>query len=111
MKAAMTLCRGFGVRCWTFWQDMQQLQDCYPTCWKTIINNAGALQLFGLTTRLMAKDWADVLGCSAETLLSLKPDEQFLLLQDKGEMVARRLDYLTDARYEGHYDDNRFYTR
>jgi len=111
MKAAMTLCRGFGVRCWTFWQDMQQLQDCYPTCWKTIINNAGALQLFGLTTRLMAKDWADVLGCSAETLLSLKSDEQFLLLQDKGEMVARRLDYLTDARYEGHFDDNRFYTR
>lgn len=110
MKAAMTLCRGFGLRCWTFWQDMQQIQDCYPTCWKTIINNAGALQLFGLNTRMMAKEWADVLGCSAEMLLSLKPHEQFLQLQDKGEFISRRLDYLTDPRYSGHFDDNRFYS-
>lgn len=110
MKAAMTLCRGFGLRCWTFWQDMQQIQDCYPSCWKTIINNAGALQLFGLNTRMMAKEWADVLGCSAEMLLSLKPHEQFLQLQDKGEFISRRLDYLTDPRYSGHFDDNRFYS-
>ncbi|MBS0202217.1 MAG: type IV secretory system conjugative DNA transfer family protein [Planctomycetes bacterium] len=110
MKAAMTLCRGFGLRCWTFWQDMQQIQDCYPTCWKTMINNAGALQLFGLNTRMMAKEWADVLGCSAEMLLSLKPHEQFLQLQDQGEFISRRLDYLTDPRYSGHFDDNRFYS-
>lgn len=110
MKAAMTLCRGFGLRCWTFWQDMQQIQDCYPTCWKTMINNAGALQLFGLNTRMMAKEWADVLGCSAEMLLSLKPHEQFLQLRDQGEFISRRLDYLTDPRYSGHFDDNRFYS-
>lgn len=111
MKAAMTLCRGFGVRCWTFWQDMQQIQECYPNCWKTIINNAGALQLFGLTNRLMARDWSEILGCSVDTLLSMKPEEQFLLLQGKGEFISRRLDYLTDPVYEGQFDDNRFYTR
>jgi len=110
MKAAMTLCRGFGVRCWTFWQDMQQIQDCYPTCWRTILNNAGALQLFGMTTNLMAREWADVLGCTPGRLLDLKPDEQFLLLQEQGERVCRRLDYLNDARYRGLYDDNRFYS-
>ena len=111
MKAAMTLCRGFGVRCWTFWQDMQQLTDCYPTCWKTIINNAGALQLFGLNTQLMAREGADVLGCSTETLLNLKPNEQMLQLRGRGELRCERLDYLTDPRYEGHFDDNRFYSR
>ena len=109
MKAAMTLCRGFGVRCWTFWQDMQQLQDCYPNCWKTIINNAGALQLFGMSTSLMAREWSDVLGCSEDALLDLKQREQILLLQNRGEMVTRRLDYLTDPRYRGLFDDNRFY--
>lgn len=111
MKAAMTLCRGFGVRCWTFWQDMQQLTDSYPTCWKTIINNAGALQLFGLNTQLMAREWADVLGCSTETLLNLKPNEQMLQLRGRGELRCERLDYLTDPRYEGHFDHNRFYSR
>jgi len=110
MKAAMTLCRGFGVRCWTFWQDMQQIQDCYPTCWKTIINNAGALQLFGLTTQLMAREWAEVLGCSPKVLLEMGPREQYLLLQEKGEFISRRLDYLTDPSYRGHFDDNRFYS-
>ena len=110
MKAAMTLCRGFGVRCWTFWQDMQQIQDCYPNCWRTIINNAGALQLFGLTTSLMAREWADVLGCSTEMLLDMRPDEQFLLLHGQGQKICRRLDYLKDARYRGLYDDNRFYS-
>jgi hypothetical protein len=58
----------------------------------------------------MAKEWSDVLGCSEEKLLSLKPDEQFLLLQERGEVVSRRLDYLSDACYEGHFDDNRFYS-
>jgi type IV secretion system protein VirD4 len=110
MKAAMTLCRGFGVRCWTFWQDMQQLQECYPNSWRTIINNAGALQLFGMTTRLMAKEWADVLGCSIDVLMNMPPHEQFLLLQEKGEFISRRLDYLSDPRYSGQFDENRFYT-
>jgi type IV secretion system protein VirD4 len=110
MTAAMTLCRGFGARIWTFWQDMQQIQHSYPTSWKTFINNSGALQLFGLKTSLMAKEWAEILGCTPEKLLGMKPDEQFLLLQDHGECISRRLDYLTDPRYDGHYDDNQFYT-
>lgn len=111
MNAAMTLCRGFGVRCWTFWQDMQQIQACYPNCWKTFINNCGALQLFGMSTRMMAREWADVLGCSSDVLLNLNSDEQLLLLQNRGEVISRRLDYLTDPRYRGLYDENRFYCR
>jgi type IV secretion system protein VirD4 len=111
MNAAMTLCRGFGVRVWTYWQDIQQLQHAYPTSWKTIINNSGALQLFGMTTQLMAKEWAEILGCTTEMLLSLKPHEQFLLLQEQGEFLSRRLDYLKDPHYEGKFDENRFYAR
>ena len=41
----------------------------------------------------------------------MKPEEQFLLLQGKGEFISQRLDYLTDPVYEGQFDDNRFYTR
>lgn len=111
MKAAMTLARGYGVRVWSFWQDMQQLTDCYPTCWKSIVNNAGALQLFGLNTKLMARDWADVLGCSTEELLALKPNEQMLQLRGRGDLRCERLDYLVDPRYVGGFDDNRFYSR
>ena len=54
LETAITLCRSWEVRVWTFWQDLQQLQNCYPTGWKTLLNNC-AIQTFGITKRLMAE--------------------------------------------------------
>ena len=47
MLQAMTLLRGYGLQCWSFWQDLSQLQGMYPESWRTILSNASAIQIFG----------------------------------------------------------------
>lgn len=47
MLQAMTLLRGHGLQCWSFWQDLSQLQGMYPDAWRTILANASAIQVFG----------------------------------------------------------------
>ena len=47
MLQAMTLLRGYGLQCWSFWQDLSQLRGMYPEAWRTILSNASAIQIFG----------------------------------------------------------------
>lgn len=108
LEAAITLCRSYGVRVWTFWQNLQQLQDCYPVGWKTIANNC-MLQTFGISNRLMAEEISQVLDCSTRDLLDLPLDEQWLQLPGGRPIRSRRLDYLRHAQFSGLYDVNRFH--
>jgi type IV secretion system protein VirD4 len=62
LRTAMTLMRGYGVRCWTFWQDLSQLKHLYQQDWQTILNNAAVVQTFGVTSNLMAKELSEVIG-------------------------------------------------
>jgi type IV secretion system protein VirD4 len=105
LRTAMTLMRGYGVRCWTFWQDLSQLKHLYPHDWQTIINNAAVLQTFGITTNLMARDLSDVLGdVSPQALLKLERNQQ-ILVQPGGQLdITTKLDYLQDEQYQGLYD-------
>jgi type IV secretion system protein VirD4 len=48
------LMRGFGVKLWTVWQDLNQAKRLYKEQWETFISNAGIVQTFApqdLTTR------------------------------------------------------------
>ncbi len=48
------LMRGFGVKLWTIWQDLNQAKRLYSEQWETFISNAGIVQTFApqdLTTR------------------------------------------------------------
>jgi type IV secretion system protein VirD4 len=48
------LLRGFGVKLWTVWQDLNQAKRLYKEQWETFISNAGIVQTFApqdLTTR------------------------------------------------------------
>jgi type IV secretion system protein VirD4 len=48
------LLRGFGVKLWTVWQDLNQAKQLYKEQWETFISNAGIVQTFApqdLTTR------------------------------------------------------------
>ncbi len=109
LERVITLCRGYGVQCWTFWQDLSQLQKCYPSSWETLLNNCGVLQTFGLNTRSTANKWADHLDHSPNQLRALRADEQVVLVGDLGEFQLRRLDYLRDRCFDGLYDQNRFF--
>lgn len=109
LQTAVTLSRSYGVRCWMMFQDLQQLTECYPQSWRTIINNCGAINCFGVTSRLMAEEWAEVIDCRASDLLQLGPGEQLLQIQGRGAFPAKKHDYLLDRRFQGLYDCNQFH--
>ena len=109
LETVITLCRGYGVQCWTFWQDLAQLQGHYPTAWRTILNNSGVVQVFGMNNLKMASDWAEYLPYPDEHLLSLGRNEQVLLMQGEEALTAGQLDYLRDLAFTGLADPNPFF--
>ena len=54
LETMITLSAGYGVWCWSFWQDLSQLKAAYPTSWENILNNCGVVQTFGIHNRAMA---------------------------------------------------------
>jgi type IV secretion system protein VirD4 len=104
LRQAVTLLRGYGLQMFTFWQDLSQLKLLYPQDWETILNNSGALALFGLTPLMMQK-WAEVLGVEPAELRRLSADEAFLSTS-AGYRTVRRLDYLRDPLFTGLHDPN-----
>jgi type IV secretion system protein VirD4 len=109
LETFITLCRSFGCWVWTFWQDLAQLQTCYPTAWKTILNNSGVVQAFGFQNRDLAAQWSGYFDCSADALRRISSDEQLLLLPGEGEFRSPKLDYLRDEIFAGRYDENPLY--
>lgn len=109
LESLMTLYAGFGVTCWLFFQDLSQLQACYPTGWKTILNNCGVIETFGIYNRDMARQWGDYFACGMEKLAALGADEQFVSIRGQGELCCRRFDYLCDPEFAGLHDPNPFY--
>jgi type IV secretion system protein VirD4 len=109
LESIITLCAGYGVQCWTFWQDLSQLKSCYPSSWETILNNCAVIQTFGIRNRHMATQWGDYLEHGSESLMKLRPENQVLRVQGKEEVSCRRADYLVDERFIGLYDENPMY--
>ena len=109
LETIITLCAGYGVRCWTFWQDLEQLQSCYPGSWQTILNNSDVIQTFGIRNRHMATQWGNYLEHGVETLMKLAPVNQVVKANGRGEFCCRRPDYLGDPLFSGLYDENPFH--
>jgi type IV secretion system protein VirD4 len=111
LETIITLCAGYGVQCWTFWQDLAQLKTCYPTSWETILNNCAVVQTFGIHNRRMATQWSDYLEHGPDALANLPPDREVVHIHGQGEFCCRRPDYLSDALFTGLFDDNPFYAQ
>lgn len=111
LETIITLCRGYGAQCWTFWQDLAQIRTCYPKSWKTILNNCGVIQTFGINNRDMANQWGEYLDHGAHQLRDLAADEQVVMIHGRGEQSGRRFDYLSNGIFQGQYDSNRFFQR
>ncbi|MCA2668839.1 MAG: type IV secretory system conjugative DNA transfer family protein, partial [Microcystis sp. M045S2] len=47
LESVITLCRGFGLQVWSFWQDLSQIRTNYERSWETMLNNCDVLQIFG----------------------------------------------------------------
>jgi type IV secretion system protein VirD4 len=99
LKSALTLMRAFGVRVWTFWQDLTQLQDIYPKDWKSIINNSKVQQYFGAKSPPAKAALKKYLGDAWPS--SGVPDDSQILFDGSQLKVVRRPDYIVDPIFGG----------
>lgn len=111
LETAITLCRGYGLTCWTFWQDLDQIQSFYPESWKTLLHNCGVVQTFGIGNRDMAEQWSGYLDHDARQLRSMQPHEQVVQIYGEPELKCHRCDYLSDGVFHGRFDPNRFFMK
>jgi len=108
---AVTLLRGYGLQVWSFWQDLEQIESCYPKKWKTILNNSKAIQAFGIPNVKAANQLMDITGFNANmTLLDLDRDEMLLQMAGDEGILAQKINYLSDPLFNGLYDKNPFHS-
>lgn len=109
LRSAITLMRGYGVRVWTFWQDISQLKQVYPRDWQSLLNNSPTQQFFGGTTPSSKAELRDYLSASLRRPLeTLKPDELVLVRHGDVEHL-KRANYLTDRALSARASANPFY--
>lgn len=108
LEKAVTLGRGYGLRCMMFFQDANQLRRIYPDSWLSMYNNCGVVSCFGARNPLMRNDFAEILGVDRRAFESLAPDEHIVLV-DGEPRRAWRPDYLRDSAYAGLFSPNPFY--
>ena len=109
LRRAITLLRGYGVRTWSFWQDLSQLQHLYPD-WQTLYNNTRYIQTFGATTHLLAESLAHLLRLPGNIdPLTLPPDQMVLAEARTNPRTVGKPDYLKDPHFKGLYDQNPFF--
>jgi type IV secretion system protein VirD4 len=112
LRPAVTLLRGYGVRCMLFLQDVAQLKALFPADYGTIINNCASVMSFGHTSFAMSREVADIFGdAPAERLFDMGQDALAVRQAGKNTRIMRRLDYLHDPIFAGMFDANRMAPR
>jgi type IV secretion system protein VirD4 len=107
LRQAITLMRGYGVKTWSFWQDVSQLKRIYAGEWETMINNCSVLQTFGANNFPSAKDMSALTGFyDPYRLLDMSFHEMVLQVAGDEAVIAQRPNYLTDPVFAGTFDDN-----
>lgn len=111
LVSSVTLLRSYGIRIWTFWQDLGFMKRLYPQDWTTLLNNCDVVQAFGMRNFLMAKEIAEVFGTfSPQQLMQLPAGEALLARAGKKVERMKRFDYLTDKRFRKYgFEENAMY--
>jgi type IV secretion system protein VirD4 len=110
LRQAITLLRGYGLRTWSFWQDLSQLKMAYPADWQTMVNNCEVLQAFGFANAGVARDGAELTGYHDwRALQDLEAEEMVLAIAGDQPVIARKPNYLFDPAFGGLFDPNGFY--
>jgi type IV secretion system protein VirD4 len=108
LLTAASLLRGYGLRTWTFWQSIGQIEAIYGARASEIIDNAGTLSMFGAANAASARNLESVTGYQGQ-ILGMPRGEQVLCQQGCEPMRAGKLNYLTDPVYSSLYDENPFH--
>jgi type IV secretion system protein VirD4 len=110
LRQAITLLRGYGLRTWSFWQDLSQLRLLYPADWQTMVNNCQVLQCFGAFNALAAADVAQLTGFgSPMAVLDLEDQEMILQISGDQPVIARVPNYRFDPPFAGLFDPNPYF--
>lgn len=108
LRTALTLMRSYGMRVWTFWQDLSQLKAIYPKDWESIINNSAVQQYFGAKSPPACKALGKFLGNAyPDTGI---PDDNQLLFNDRHIAMVKRPNYLLDQVFKGLAAPHPFHT-
>ena len=108
LETAITLCRGYGLQTWTFWQDLSQIEKLYEVGWHTMVNNCGVVQVFGAKNHSVVRQCSELLGIDIEDLRRIQDNEQVTVIN--GEPTKSfKIDYLRDEMFSGLYCDNPYY--
>lgn len=103
-ESATTLMRGCGLKIWTFWQSISQL-DIYGAAAKTLVDNAGVVQVLGVNNRRAAQEIADIVGgITADELVEMsnaRPPRQLLAVSGRRPRICGQLRYFDDPMFQG----------
>ncbi|MDQ0248407.1 type IV secretion system protein VirD4 [Sphingomonas kyeonggiensis] len=105
LRTAVTLLRGYGVRCMMFVQDVSQLRQLFPSDHATIVNNCSTVATLGHASYAMSRELSDLLGdICADDLFAMDGDT--IAVRQFGQRTARskRVDYLKDDLFAGQFD-------
>jgi len=112
IRQAVTLMRGYGLRCMLFLQSYAQLKQLYPNDHETLFENCGTLLTFGHTAMTMSQHMAQALGdITPEELNAMKRDEMAVRTEGQTTRIINRVDYLTDSLFAGRFDPHPMFRR
>ena len=112
LRPAVTLLRGYGVRCMLFLQDVAQLRMLFPADYGTIINNCASVLSFGHTSFAMSREMAEIFGdAHPEQLFDMGRDALAVRQTGRKTRIVERFDYLHDPLFSGMFDANRMAKR
>lgn len=110
LRSALTLMRGYGVKLWTFWQDLSQIRKVYPKDWENVLTNSPFQQIFGVTNPHVMAQMSAYLGpILNQPLSALAPNEAVIICPNRPPEFAVRVDYRTDRMFTGLFSPNPFH--
>lgn len=107
LRKAVTLLRGYGLQVWMFFQDLSQIEGLYDVDFRTMLNNCGVLQTFGLRRQSAADPLAKIIGkYKAPELANMDPGHQLISTSPGQPRIARLFKYFRDPAFAGRFDPN-----
>lgn len=70
IKTSAATLRGYNVRIWSIFQDLNQVKGLYPDVWETFLANAGVIQVMTVNDAVTANYFSDKIGRRGVTTTS-----------------------------------------
>lgn len=70
IKTSAATLRGYNVRIWSIFQDLNQVKGLYPDVWETFLANAGVIQVMTVNDAVTANYFSEKIGRRGVTITS-----------------------------------------